>query len=73
MEAKFTKENTIKILESYYKEVEGSDAKIDITTSIGSQRFSNIECANVHINLTNSINILNEKIKTERKLLLQFP
>lgn len=68
MEAKFTKENTIKILESYYKEVEGSDAKIDITTSIGCQGLYEEKCANVHINLTNSINIGSQKIKSERKL-----
>ena len=68
MEAKFTKENTIKILESYYKEVEGSDAKIDITTSIGCQGLYEEMCANVHINLTNSINIGSEKIKSEREI-----
>ena len=27
MKVNFNKENTVKILESYYKEVEGSDAK----------------------------------------------
>jgi len=68
MKAKFNKENTIKVLESYYKEVEGSDAKIDITTSVGCQGLYETKCANVHINLTNSINVGSEKIKSERKL-----
>lgn len=68
MKTKFTEENTKKILESYYKEVEGSDAKINITASIGYQGLYETKCANVHINLTNDINIGNQMIKTEREL-----
>lgn len=68
MKVQFNKENTKKVLEGYYKEVEGGDTKIEIITTIGSQRFCDIESANVCIKLIHSIPIYGQLIESEREL-----
>ena len=68
MRAKFTKENTIKVLDAYYKETEGADSKVDINTAIEYVGLYEDECAIVHIKLSHTINLVGEEIKVEREL-----
>lgn len=68
MELKFTKEQTIKVIQAYYKIYENRDVEVMIDATRGCEGIYEIPCANIKITVKSMLSILRESVATEVSL-----
>ena len=65
MKLNFTKEQTIKVIQAYYKMYENRDVEVVIKASKGCEGIYETPCANIKIMVNSKVSVLGEQILTE--------